>query len=113
MFDASLVTSDVCIRCGACCSAYVRKGTIELVLLNEIQSEDEVEVIACRHLKSENGRHVCGNYEDRPNVCREYNCLSKANQNGLNLSETTALACRVRRAVREVHKKEIESTLVD
>lgn len=111
MFDTTLITSEVCIRCGACCSAYVRKGTTELVLLSEVTSEDEVEVVACRHLRSENGRHVCGNYEQRPTVCRQYSCLERANQNGLVMPETNALAGRVRNAVREVHGREIEINL--
>lgn len=111
MFDASLVTSEVCIRCGACCSVYVRKGTTELVLLEEIASLDEVEVVACPHLRIENNQHVCGNYEARPSVCREYSCLSRANRAGLEMPETNALANRVRNAVREVHGREIEINL--
>lgn len=113
MFDATLITSEVCIQCGACCSVYVRKGTFEPVLLGEATAEEELEVIACPHLKSENGRHVCGNYENRPQVCRDYNCLTRANRVGLDMAEDKALANRVRQAVRAVFAREIELALVD
>lgn len=112
MFDVALVTSEVCIRCGACCSAYVRKGTTELVLLEEITSMDEVEVVACPHLRIVNNQHVCNNYENRPQVCRDYNCLSKANRDGRTMPEGNAQASRVRNAVREVSHREIELELV-
>lgn len=79
MYDPSRITSEVCIRCGACCSAYVRKGTTELVLLEEVTSTDEVEVIACPHLLIQDDLYLCMNYERRPDVCRQYNCMSKPN----------------------------------
>lgn len=109
MFDESLITSDVCISCGACCSVYVRKGTTELVMLDEVASDEEVEVIACPHLRTENNQYVCGNYENRPAVCRAYNCLTRANRDGLDMSEDKALPNRVRSAVRRVFNREIES----
>lgn len=108
MYNESLITSEVCVRCGACCSAFVRKGTIDIVLLSDVTPSTPVEVISCRHLQSRDGLHVCGNYEDRPQVCRDYNCLSKANRDGLEMALTTALGDRIRRAVRDVHGVEIE-----
>lgn len=112
MFDETLVSSDVCIQCGACCSVYVRKGTTELVTLDEVSSVEEVEVIACPHLKVEQGRHMCGNYENRPQVCRDYSCLRRANEQSLPMSEDSVLARRVRQTVRQVHNREIELVLL-
>ncbi len=112
MYDESLVSSEVCIQCGACCSVYVRKGTTELVSIDELEASDDVELIACTHLQVNQGRYICGNYENRPQVCRDYSCLRRANENNLPMSEDKALARRVRQTVRQVHKREIELVLL-
>lgn len=112
MYDESLVSSEVCVQCGACCSVYVRKGTTELVSIDELEASDDVELIACPHLQVNQGRYICGNYENRPQVCRDYSCLRRANENNLPMSEDKALARRVRQTVRQVHKREIELVLL-
>jgi len=112
MFDESLITSEVCVQCGACCSVYVKKGTAELVALDDIKSPNDIEVIACRHLQVKDSRFTCGDYENRPNVCREFNCLAKANQNPQSMCPSKALASRVRATVQTVHGRGIEVSLV-
>ena len=113
MYDASLVTSEVCVSCGACCSMYFKKGTTELLLPHEITSEDDVEIVSCPHLKIDQGQYLCGNYEARPDVCRKYNCLTRANRHGLAMPESHALPARMRASVRRVFGREIELQVVD
>lgn len=110
-FNTALITSAVCVACGACCSAYVRSGTADVVLLEEAAVTDTVETVSCRHLTITEGEHLCGQYQDRPVVCREYNCLQKANAQDYNLPDTNALGSRIRAAVRQVHGREIDFVL--
>lgn len=112
MFDETLVSSDVCIRCGACCSVYVRKGTTELVSLDEVVSEEDVELVSCPHLQVRDGLYLCGNYDNRPQVCRNYNCLKRANEQNLPMPEDKVLSRRVRETVRGLYNREIELLLV-
>lgn len=51
------ITSSLCQRCGACCSAVVGG-----------------ELVACQHLDTSNGFR-CRIYPVRPQVCREYSCV--------------------------------------
>ncbi|WJJ54969.1 hypothetical protein [Xanthomonas phage RTH11] len=80
--------------------------------MDEIDSDEDVELVTCPHLQVEQGRYVCGNYENRPQVCRDYSCLRRANEQGLEMSEDKVLARRVRQTVRQVHKREIELVLL-
>lgn len=99
MLDERLITSEVCIRCGACCSLYVRKGTTELVSLDEIASPEDVEIIACPQLVIAEGRYTCGAYETRPQTCRDYHCVKQANRKGLVLTPDSAMGSRIHRAL--------------
>ncbi len=108
-YDASLITSEVCIRCGGCCSAYLDKATQEPITVGDETDMSKVEVGACRHLRvSGSGMHTCNIYANRPGVCRSYNCLSRANAESLEVTDKQIIGSRVRRAVREVHGREIE-----
>lgn len=107
MFDESLITSAVCIECGACCSAFVRKDTTELVAWDE-RDVGEIEMVSCRHLDSRTGQHLCRQYQDRPQVCRQYHCLQKANLQGLEMPNTNVISSRVRAAVLKIHGRAIE-----
>lgn len=69
------ITSSLCQRCGACCSALV-----------------DGELLACRHLDTKDGFH-CRIYARRPQVCREYSCI----RDGRIVS--TAVAERVQAAI--------------
>lgn len=57
MAEPLAITSALCQRCGACCSAVV-----------------DGEVVACRHLDTSAGFR-CGIYPTRPQVCREFSCI--------------------------------------
>lgn len=51
------ITSSLCQRCGACCSAVV-----------------DGELVACQHLDTSKGFR-CRIYPVRPQLCREYSCV--------------------------------------
>lgn len=90
MYDAKLVTSDVCLKCGACCSV-----------------EIDGELVACPSLIVADGLHTCGRYDTRPEVCKAYNCISDANRKGLRLdSETSLVGRRAIAAILIVHGHE-------
>lgn len=55
--DLPPITSSLCQRCGACCSAVV-----------------DGELVACQHLDTSDGFR-CRIYSDRPLVCRDYSCI--------------------------------------
>lgn len=57
MAEPLAITSAMCQRCGACCSAVV-----------------DGELVACRHLDTSAG-YRCRIYPVRPQVCREYSCV--------------------------------------
>ena len=108
--DTSLITSDVCIRCGHCCKFTsptqlqgdtgtewmdVILGTnpyIELKYHNkvDVQRSDGTiqenmtpfEIVArCPQLKTnEEGHKLCAIYEDRPTTCSRYNCFDMGNK---------------------------------
>lgn len=95
LLDESLITSDVCLRCGHCCKVttqYERCSPDGVEWWAVIASEsDLIEVIIhptekqaririhCPKLKNQDGLKVCSIYEDRPTVCRKYNCFRTAN----------------------------------
>lgn len=111
MFDESLITSEVCVECGACCSAYLKKGTDEPLLFEEKVAGVEYEVVSCRFLDTRNGQYRCRQYRDRPQICRQYHCFEKANAQGLDMPADNPLAQRVRAAVQKVHGRSIELIL--
>lgn len=51
------ITPELCMSCGACCSAWV-----------------DGELIACRHLDTSAG-YRCRIYATRPKICRDYTCV--------------------------------------
>lgn len=57
MSDLQAITSSLCQRCGACCSAVV-----------------DGELVACMHLDTSDG-FSCRIYATRPQVCRDYSCM--------------------------------------
>jgi len=114
--DESLITSDVCVRCGHCC-----KWTSEMQSVHPVNGPEWLNVMAgqsdkteliwyenevvehwsirdnktvheerarfrikftCPKLEvdKEAGTKKCGIYNDRPKVCRDYNCFRTANQ---------------------------------
>lgn len=73
----SVITPELCQRCGACCSAVV-----------------DGELVACRHLEVAGGRYRCGIYATRPAVCRDFDCLRGG-------QPSPAIAARVAAAMRE------------
>lgn len=82
-----------CINCGACCSLYVvrfNKNEINPINSQFVEFYNKKEVVmkgtkkyntsSCVCLKGEIGKNVfCSIYEHRPNVCRQFNPLTKNN----------------------------------
>ena len=108
--DDSLITSDVCIRCGHCCkwtsATQLSNGTgpewMDVILgsnplltlkyhnKRDVEFPDgriaknmtpfEIEA-RCPKLKTnEEGHKLCSIYEDRPTTCARYNCFDMANK---------------------------------
>lgn len=125
-YDESLVTSEVCMQCGWCC--HVRFSASpgfnladnearKFIKLNLVD-HDAVEfrgwnieknqvhfAMKCSQLEEKgDGRVSCKVYEDRPRICREYNCLENANRRGITLGSDFP----PRAVIRSVHGKEIE-----
>ena len=112
MFDESLITSEVCVECGACCSAYIRKDTQTQLEFEDTLDDEAVEVVSCRHLQIADGEHRCRQYSDRPAICRQYHCLKGANERGTALTESNMMAKRIRAAVMKIHGRSIDLVLL-
>lgn len=52
------ISPAVCQSCGACCSLMI-----------------DGELVACRHLRTNDGKFACSIYDTRPMVCRDYSCV--------------------------------------
>jgi Fe-S-cluster containining protein len=128
-YNESLITSEVCMRCGDCCKLHMT-GSANFGLKNE-ESRKFIKSVLIDHesidfkgwdikdnvfglaiecsklLKKEDGTVACGIYPDRPKVCRDYNCLHQANKRDNDVRADA----KVRKAVREVHGCEIEMPL--
>lgn len=99
LLDETLITSEVCIRCGSCCKMttaplrtnangvewykVIVQQTDRIKLVN-IDPENETTKIrfVCPKLVIDNdaGTKMCSIYESRPTVCRNYNCFDQANK---------------------------------
>ena len=101
--DEDLITSDVCIRCGMCCKTTWaqpgKSGTVTaeerleyLQAIFDDRPEDRNEttdvkavgnnvhvVNWCRQLDVTDEFRTCKIYENRPQMCRNYNCFREAN----------------------------------
>lgn len=96
--NEDLITSDVCVKCGSCCkmtTEYIRcspvglewyktvveqNDLIRLVAFNE--KEEKVKIrFTCPKLvvDQQQKTFTCSIYQDRPQVCRAYNCFRTAN----------------------------------
>ena len=108
--DDTLITSDVCIRCGHCCKwtsatqitnghgpewmnvilgsnpllsiRYHNKRDVEFPDGRKSKGATPFEIVArCPQLKTnEEGHKLCAIYEDRPTTCSKYNCFDMANK---------------------------------
>tara|TARA_B100001287_G_C22651450_1_gene515396 strand:+ start:929 stop:1357 length:429 start_codon:yes stop_codon:yes gene_type:complete len=116
--DESLITSEVCIRCGDCCisqqldsrglgkkfvgftyeeSEYFR-NTISDTNLNFTG----VKTFKCPKLTTnEEGFKVCGIYSNRPSPCKSYNCFERANL--LKVKPEPSRWKKVTEAIQHVH----------
>ena len=86
------ITPDLCKRCGLCCELTVSPNTEDPRQLEfyrviaenhpDITFSDGSLSIKCSHLKqtklSDTPYYECSIYEDRPQLCRDYNCVSWA-----------------------------------
>ena len=107
--DPSLIHSDICIRCGACCKATLnvhqpfpedkehKRQKIEYIstIFGDIDGIKVVDITnsasgktrvmirrVCPKLDTtEEGFKVCSIYNDRPVVCKSFNCIQTANHN--------------------------------
>jgi len=86
------ITSELCKRCGLCCELTIAPATEDTRQLEyyrtvvenhpDITFNDGSLSIRCSHLKktkhSPTPHWECSIYEDRPQLCRDYNCVSWA-----------------------------------
>ena len=99
--DPDLITSEICMQCGMCCKTtweqdrFTKSGTdrapyLQAMFADRDKSEVSIrnrptgEYVAvmnwCSHLKRESPTSVmCGIYNERPQMCRDYNCFRAAN----------------------------------
>jgi hypothetical protein len=90
-----------CVDCGACCRSAYHSVTISegdliaerhpgLLVHHESYSEVRREGDHCAALQSNEGKHLCIIYQDRPTCCREFanaghNCITARRRLGLSL----------------------------
>ena len=87
------ITHDLCKRCGLCCELTVSPNTEDPRQLEfyRVIAENHPDItfidgslsIRCSHLRqtklsSDQPHWECSIYEDRPQLCRDYNCVSWA-----------------------------------
>lgn len=126
VYDDALITSDVCKQCGWCCHSRFKADTgfnlkqpearkfIKLNLIDhdavsfkgwDLENNTVSFSLKCSQLKSaEDGSVFCQVYEDRPMVCRTYNCLTQANERGYKHGPDF----KPREVIRRLYGKEIE-----
>jgi|TARA_Y100001951_G_scaffold1559_1_gene1073 Fe-S-cluster containining protein len=88
--EESDINSDTCSRCGDCCSIEIRPkwNTADRRFMDLLEvivdKHDDIEFvgdgirITCSHLKDRR----CTIYENRPQLCRDFNCVSWAKVSG-------------------------------
>jgi len=107
------ITSDVCRRCAACCQAVLNvDGDLRHLEFFEKIVGPRLEVVwrgvcgcgcgtvkyrgqikeACPALEKVDGRYVCKDYDRRPQLCREFNCVTWAIVNGHKETDLTRRA---------------------
>ena len=86
------ITEDLCKRCGLCCSMDIRPQWADKRMMEALRAmvEKSPDVtflgdgirIKCSHLKqtthAETPTGECSIYEDRPQLCEDFNCVSWA-----------------------------------
>jgi len=84
------INSDLCTICGECCKiSFTVQGDkryfafLERVGYEVIKDEiDEniglVEIGYCKHMEQVENKFICKIYDDRPELCKDYNCLAWA-----------------------------------
>ena len=86
------ITEDLCKRCGLCCSMEIRPSWKDERLMDAlrvmVQNSPDITFIGdgisirCSHLRktklAEHPEWECSIYEDRPQLCEDYNCVSWA-----------------------------------
>jgi len=92
MYDESLITSEVCIRCASCCKLTIGKPESRPERMIEWENiiakqTDNIEILPdsrvrfhCPKLVVEGEFKKCGIYESRPYICSAYNCFEMANK---------------------------------
>jgi len=116
--DESLITSDVCIKCGSCCKMTTDpircsdfgfpwyKTVVEqndlIKLVNFDSNKNQVQIrFRCPKLDvdEKENTYKCSIYADRPAVCSNYNCFKDAN----NKNRRPENWDRIKVIVKQVH----------
>lgn len=113
MYDVRLIDSEVCIRCGGCCSTYVHKGTGEYILARDAAGDPDAELMHCQYLDTSEGLFRCSTYASRSQLCRTWNCLDRGNTQGIKYDEDHVIGSRVIATVQKIHGRSIEIKLDD
>ena len=132
--DKSLITSEVCIRCGHCCkwtsTTQVSNGPgpewLDVVIgdnpYTEMKKHNKRDLMLptgmemknatpfeiefrCPQLKTnEEGHKLCSIYESRPKICRDYNCFEASNR----AERRPENFARISEIIKEVHGVEVK-----
>lgn len=88
IIDYRDITSEVCMQCGECCKIYLPvkgdKRYFEFLEKTGVNFEKISENLGrvylgyCIHLKISDGSYMCNIYNERPQLCRDFNCLAWA-----------------------------------
>ena len=86
--DYSDINSKLCVKCGECCKIYVPfKGNeryigflkdIGIPVIMDTANQGRIFWGYCPKLLIENGYYHCTIYENRPDLCKDFNCIAWA-----------------------------------
>lgn len=117
MLDYKDITGELCTRCGECCKIYIPiKGneryinfikTIGIPYIEDAPGILRLVLGPCPKLKivteNEVKKYYCTIYNERPKMCRDFNCVAWANVT--NTYQNSELVCIAEKTYKDLQEK--------